>query len=319
MGAEGRADALLGEGWVRAEEAFLTLAPLFWSPTLFVDLALAGEPHVDLHIGFSPLQPEACTALAASSAALADVLGWAHDTGLEMALLFPVDEGTRKGHVSGIYLRNLGDLDAARTFLGHAGAGALADAYLTAASRLPDAWATMYAGFYFGRGTDLARMEVMSTPDLFKPIASGGDELRRLLHQAGYAHATADLVEACMELSSLGLPSTLQFDVCADGSLSQALNLTVSFEKLGRRASDPMPEGGPAQRTLELFERLGVADGRARLLRDVSLARCVPARDGNGEVCDVALTCLPACAKLKWVAGELIQAKWYQSIRAARL
>lgn len=122
-----------------------------------------------------------------------------------------------------------------------------------------------------------------------------------------------------MELISLGLPATFQFDVRADGTLAPTANLTVSFERLGHLASTPVSPDGEVARVLGIFGRLGLADRRAELLAGACMACRVPARDRCGVRREVALVCLPACAKLKCESGQLTQAKWYQVIRAMPL
>lgn len=314
--ADGRGPILLGNAWWRAAQAFLALAPSFASPQLFVDLPLAGDPCCDIHIGFSELCPQEDGTFGAIPSTLDAVLSWADEAGFTRDLLFPIDDGAQEGDVSGVYLRHSGDMDAARHFLRHFDDSQLEIAYLEEAQRLPLEWFPAYAGYYGGRGGGQARMELASFPDYTAPLAHDAQELRARLLQAGYRWVNEPLLDSCMQLIEIGLPSSLQFDVRPDGSVSPTLSLTVSLEKLPHRASNPIPTSGPAGRILALFEELGAADDRCRLLRDACLARRVPARDGRGVVHDYALTSLPACAKLKWKAGELQAAKWYQIIRA---
>ncbi|MDO4539018.1 MAG: hypothetical protein Q4B54_12715, partial [Coriobacteriales bacterium] len=293
------------------------LAPAGLHPSLCLETPLAGKPRCDLHIGLykgelkEELLPntwdERCRA------AVRFVEPYAQNSDF----LFACDkhEDAPIGAVSGVYFKHKGYAYLAEGLLEAVGAKDRYQGYLDAVLRLPEGWTSLYVGHFFDRPGSPVRLEAQILSQAHSESVRDHSLLGKNLAAMGFGRADdQQLLEQAQLFLDLGIPATVQFDVNPNGSLADSFAILVFYEELGARWREAFAEDGPATRTLALLTELGLADGRQALLQKGSFSVRAPFVDNKGQPREAVMLSWPACCKMKWTAGELTPAKWYQRI-----
>ncbi len=310
-------DRLLGEAATGVLPAYAALAPAGLHPSLCLETPLADKPHCDLHVGLykgelkEELVPD--TWDERCRAAVRFVEPYAQDSDF----LFACDkhEDAPIGSVSGVYFKHKGYAYRAKGLLEAVGAGDRYQGYLDAVLRLPEGWRSLYVGHFFDRPGSPVRLEAQILNQAHRDSVRDHSLLRKNLATVGFGRADdRQLLEQAQVFLDLEIPATVQFDVNADGSLADSFAILVSYEKLGARWREAFAEDGPATRTLALLTELDIADGRQALLKQGSFSVRAPFVDDEGRPREAVILSWPACCKMKWTAGKLMPAKWYQRI-----
>ncbi|MCR5582116.1 MAG: hypothetical protein K6F70_00650 [Eggerthellaceae bacterium] len=309
-------DRLLGAAATSMLPAYRVLAPGGLHPSFCLETPLMGEPHCDLHVGL--YKGELTEELVPDSwneqcrAAIRFIQPYAHDSDF----LFACDkhEGIPIGTVSGVYFKHKGYAYLAEGLLEAVGANDRYPGYLDAVLRLPEGWTSLYVGHFFDRPGSPVRLEATISPQEHDHAIRQPGLLRENLTAMGFEAMSDDMLDQAQALLELGIPSTVQFDVNPDGSLTDAFGLTVFYEDLGAHWRTAFAKDGSAQRTLDLVTELGIADERQELLERGSFSVRAPFVDDEGRAQEAVIQSWPACCKMKWRAGTLLPAKWYQRI-----
>lgn len=309
-------DRLLGEAATSMLPAYAELAPAGLHPSFCLETPLAGKLHCDLHVGLykGELTEEVVPATWSERcrAAVRFIQPYAQDSDL----LFACDkhEGAPVGAVSGVYFKHKGYAYLAQGLLEAVGAGDRYQGYLDAVLRLPEGWLSLYVGHFFDRPGSPVRLEARILDQAHADMLCDPELLGRNLAVAGFSVTDSSMLEQAQQLLELGIPFTIQFDVNADGSLSDSFAVSVFFEELGADWREAFAEDGPATRTLALLTELGIADDRQALLEKGCFSVSAPFDDDEGRPREAVMLSWPACCKMKWRAGKLKPAKWYQRI-----
>ncbi len=308
---------LLGEAATSMLPAYAELAPAGLHPSFCLETPLAGKLHCDLHVGLykAELTEEVVPATWSERcrAAVRFIQRYAQDSDF----LFACDkhEGAPVGAVSGVYFKHKGYAPRAQGLLEAVGAGDRYQGYLDAVLRLPEGWRSLYVGHFFDRPGSPVRLEAQILNKAHKDSVCDHSLLGKNLAAMGFCRADdRQLLEQAQLFLDLETPATVQFDVNPDGSLADSFAILVSYEKLGVHWREAFAEDGPATRSLALLTELGIADGRQALLEKGCFSVRAPFDDEEGCPREVVILSWPACCKMKWTAGKLMPAKWYQRI-----
>ncbi len=309
-------DCLLGEEATRALPAYEALAPEGLHPSLCLETPLLGEPRYDLHVGLykgeltEELTPATWDKRCRAAARFAQP--FAHDSDL----LFACDkhESAPIGAASGVYFKHKGYAYLAEGLLEAVGAGDRYQGYLDAVLRLPEGWTSLYVGHFFDRPGSPVRLEAAISDQAHDDLSRNPELLGKNLAAMGFGATNDSMLEQAQAFLRLGIFSTVQFDVNADGALTDTFAISVFFENLGAHWREAFAEDGSATRTLALLTELGIADDRQALLEKGSFSVRAPFADDEGHPREAVILSWPTCCKMKWKAGKLQPAKWYQRI-----
>lgn len=229
---------------------------------------------------------------------------------------FPLEPRRTPGTLtrSGVYFKHKGYAYLAQGLLEAVGAGDRYQGYLDAVLRLPEGWLSLYVGHFFDRPGSPVRLEARVLDQAHADMLRDPGLLGKNLAAAGFSVTDNSMLEQAQSLIDLGIPFTIQFDVNADGSLSDSFAISVFFEELGVHWREAFAEDGPATRTLALLTELGIADDRQALLEKGCFSVRAPFVDDEGRPREAVMLSWPACCKMKWRAGKLMPAKWYQRV-----
>lgn len=313
MMADGRAEALFGEGPGRALDSYRRFSTNRIKPSTLVEIPLLGEPSYDVlvglyHPGLAPGDAIADTSQASAQAAMDWAARWRGATSLD--LLFELDADGGELQRPGIHCRVNGQLDAADGFYDAIGEAWRAPLYREVARRTPEGWRCKYAAVFPGRASQVTRIELELKGEARDRAAGNPSHLRDCFDAMGFSAYDQTMLETMAGLVEQ-LPShTLQFDILADGTLGDTFSLASYFEGEGVRTRHAFARDGSATKLCAVYERLGIADGRWRLIEGALLSTKSTAITGRGIKSVISLS-LPCCAKVKWRAARPLPGKFY--------
>jgi len=307
---DGRDRDLFGPYAPRGVEAFACSAPGSAFPELWFELPLTGDPWFDLHVltaradlpaGIVPA-PEACGGYPA-------VFAWfvGAENGRQLALSWDLNTGSRPAAAVQLLLFQRDDSTAC-DFLKAAGRPEAAPAYRTFLSRMPEGWFACYLGVFPSRPGHHLRVECIPTDQLQQAYARDSSLIAQHLSQVGFEHLTDSLLSGCQALASSPFQFEFQFDVDEKGSADVTLGASVRFAigEVGSRRMQSFTGNGAAGSLMEELEKRGLADGRWRRLEETAFAQKLTYRQEN-----CLIFCAPVFIKLRWRAGEPLDAKAY--------
>lgn len=308
---DGRQDALFGSCAPLARAAFSQSCPGDAFPELWFELPLAGDPWFDLHVltareslepgmDFSPGETGGHPELFEWFAGAPDVR--------QLALSYDVRSGDIAHPAVQLLVWN------ARMhgpFLERAGGEGAAEAFRAFERRLPEGWFACYTGLFPGRADFGVRVECIPTPELSRAYAGDAALLEAHLRQVGGGEPGfigETTISRCHLLAQTPFQLEFQFDVLPDGSTGDTLGASLRFSAPTGDAGDEgaFQAGGAVGDLMEQLEQWGLADGRWRLLPDTVLVKRI---ERAGE--SVTASNYPAFVKLRWRAGEPLDAKTY--------
>ena len=306
----GRDRELFGPHAPRGVEAFACSAPGTGFPELWFELPLTGDPWFDLHVltaredlsAGKPPVPETCGGYPA-------VFSWfaGAENGRQLALSWDLNTGSQPAPAVQLLLSRRDDR-AACDFLEAAGNPEAVPAYRTFLSRLPEDWFACYLGVFLSRPGHHLRVECIPSDRQQREYARDPSLIAQHLSQVGFTPLTDSLLSGCQALAAAPFQFEFQFDVNEKGSADITLGASVRFA-LGDGASERMQHftvGGAAGRLMEELEKQGLADGRWRRLEETAFAQKLTF---GPESC--LIFCAPIFVKLRWRAGEPLDAKAY--------
>ena len=307
---DGRDRDLFGPHAKRGVEAFACSTPGTRFPELWFELPLTGNPWFDLHVltartdlsaGQAPV-PEACGGYPAVFAWFAGA-----ENGRQLALSWDLNAGDRPAAAVQLLLFQRDDRTAC-DFLKAAGRPEAAPAYRTFLSRMPEGWFACYLGVFPSRPGHHLRVECIPTDQLQQEYARDPSLISRHLSRVGFTHLTDSLLSGCQALASSPFQFEFQFDVDEKGSADITLGASVRFaigdDRSGRMQS--FTGNDAAGSLLQRLEKQGLADDRWRRLEETAFAQKLTYRQEN-----CVIFCAPVFIKLRWRAGEPLDAKAY--------
>lgn len=307
---DGRDAALFGDDLAYARVAFERSCAGTGFPELWFEVPLAGDPWFDLHALVSPehlagvadFAPETCGNCPEAFAWFA-----ARTEGVrQLALSWDTSAHDVESPAVQL-LTGTGDVPVTCSFLEAVGRADAAASYRAFAGRIERGWCACYAGIFPRRSVPHLRVECIPSRELQDAYADDPALLERHLRQAGFSAFGDTLIPRCRLLARSPYRIEFQFDVTPDGSAGPTLGASIRFPQPPGTPEEPAFEAqGPAGQIMGEVESWGLADGRWRLLEDTAFARRL---SGPGGSC--RLFCFPAFLKLRWRAGEPLDAKAY--------
>ena len=306
----GREEALFGISAPAAREAFLHSLTGTEFPELWFEVPLAGDPWFDLHALTScvSLTPGMTFPESLAKDAQAAFAWFAKQQRTTRQLALSWDTG--KGFAERPAVQLLVKTDNAEVtcdFLEAAGRPDAKEAYRTFVSSLPDDWFACYTGVFPARPDHNLRVECIPEHHLQNAYANDPALLEQHLKQVGLTELGDTLLARCQLMAQTPFQLEFQFDVEPDGRAGATFGASLRF---ARPPSEGDWEGfaadGNAGTLMQQVESWGLADERWRLLEDTIFAT----RASRGDESCV-LYCYPAFVKLRWRAGEPVDAKAY--------
>ena len=308
---DGREAALFGASAPAAHEAFERSLAGKGFPELWFEVPLAGDPWFDLHAlaSRSELAP-GMEFSADETGGFPGVFAWfaAQDKSIVRQLALSYDTGRGDAeHPAVQLLLWKRDVEMTCGFLEAAGRPDAVSAYRAFEGRIPEGWFACYTGVFPGRPEKTLRVECIPDESLQAAYADDRALLEAHLRQAGLRDLGDTLVDCCQLFARTPFKLEFQFDVEPDGSAGVTFSASVRFASpSGEDDWQPFEADGEAGELMEQVEAWGLADDRWRLFPDATYA--VRVRRGNT---DVTAFNFPAFLKLRWRAGETVDAKAY--------
>lgn len=301
-----RRDALFGRYEAQGWDAFGRGVAGSSFPELWFELPLLGEPWFDLHVNTDRDSP----ALRADQppAALADrpeLFAWFAGAEGVRQLALSFDSHTGQLDNPGVELL-VSDEDQHLPFLEMLGGPEAAATFAAFRQRKPEGWFVCYTGIFAGREGAGVRVECIPKPTIQRAYAKDSSLLERDLRQVGFEALSDEVIAGCQRLAGTSYGFECQFNVFADGSLSDMLGTSLRFANPDGPEWAIFGRGPATEELMALLEDWGLADERWRQLADVAFAKRIQ-RDGS----EVVVSIFPAFVKLRWKAGEPLDAKTY--------
>ena len=274
MLSDGRT-GLLGHG--RDEFASVIEGIDVWesNPLVFVDFPLDGTPCHDVMGIYTGIDRSREPSL------FGPMIDWyagsPHMRGTECG----IEVDTSDGNKASAYLRHAGRVDLAVPFLESIGDGDMSDEYLSVFERLPDRWFASYVASFPERDGSPIRIGGMAASERIGRAEWFSDSFDSI----GFSAYDDGMLSFCDELLAEGIGFEFQFDIMADGSLSDTFSISVPV--IGDFKGKGMLES-----FAETVRRHDLADERWELLKDLWVDEVV---DGTRMVVH------PNNAKVKFV------------------
>ena len=305
----GRADELFGDEAPLATRAVSHSLAGKAFPEVWFELPLTGEPWFDLHLLTSraTLDPS-MTFRAEDCGGHPELFAWfARQRDVrQLALSYDLSAG-RADDPAVQLLVNSGDPEPSCGFLEAAGRPEMVPAYRLFRERMPEEWYACYTGVFPGRGRAAMHVECIVERERQKAYAQDPALIEADLRQAGFDALGETIVERCHLLACTPFPLEFQIEVMPDGTTGDVLGASVRFDcPPGRDDWPSFEEEGAGGALMRQLEDWGLADGRWHRFSEMTFAKRVSFR---GE--SVRAFIFPAFVKLRWRAGEPLDAKAY--------
>ncbi|MBQ3339212.1 MAG: hypothetical protein IJG82_06440 [Atopobiaceae bacterium] len=318
MTADGRREALFGDGPERALDSYRRFSTDRAKPCVIVEFPLLGEPSYDVlsgnyQPGLRPGDRLADDGQTTAQAAIDWATAWPGKT--PIALQFELDEAGGPQQRPGIHCRHRGQIDAAEAFYEAIGEAWRAPLYRAVAERMPREWICEYAAVFPGRAGKVTRMELRLEGEARNLAADDPSYMRDCFEAIGFQAYDQAMLDTISELASMCPVHSLQFDIMEDGTLGETFSLASFLESEGSATRAAFADDGSASRMCSFYERLGIADGRWRLIEGALLAK-KGARMSERGIKRVISLLLPCCTKAKWRGAQLLPGKFYLTANA---
>lgn len=311
--ADGRAEALFGEGPQRALDSYRRFSTDGAKPCALMEFPLLGNPSYDIIVGIYQrgLKPGDCLADTTQPRAQAVVDWAAHWQGAKpLEVLFELDADGGKDQRPGIHCRHQGQIDAVDEFYALVGEAWRAPLYRAVAQRVSQEWQCEYAAVFPGRANQVTRIELALVGEAQKRAAGHPEHIRNCFDAIGFVSYDQPMLKMIAELIKLRPAHTLQFDILADGTLGDTFSLASYLEDSATSARTLFKKDGAANTLCQTYEQLGIADERWHLI-DGALLAAKSASITERGIRSVINLSLPCCAKAKWEATRPLPGKFY--------
>ena len=308
--SDGREQALFGACVPASREAFARSGAGSAFPEIWFELPLLGTPRFDLHalVSRDSLDPGK-TYSPEKTGGFPEVFRWFARQGenvRQLALSWDLCPGEMPSAAIQLLVSGKAP-DPVAGFLKVAGREDAVERYRDFSGRQPAGWFACYYGVFPDRPGSSLRVECIPEAGLQAAYAKDPELLRAHLAQVGIRDFGDTLLPRCRYLAATPFRLEFQFDIGEAGSAGPVLGTSLRFAcppgDGSWRCFDPGREAG------KLMDRVcewGLADSRWRFLGDTMFAQRVT----HGEE-SCLLFCYTAFLKLRWRAGEPMDAKAY--------
>ena len=317
--ADGREMALVGEGAERMLEAYRRSLYEGANPAVFIEAPLSGEVGYDVVVilqgnRFYP----GCKLYDQTQAKAQALIDWV--AGLENArpdMFFEFD-ASGSGALAGVHCKIEGRLDLAEGLFNAIGEPQRTVPFVKAAERLPKGWVCLYAAAFPGRQESYTRMEIIIFGKDARRLVGDAEYLRECFEQLGYKAYDEKMLRDAARIAAVGVPVTMQFDLATDGSFLPCFSLLSNYEHARSGFRKLFEEEGELARTCRIYEEMGIADERWKLIEKSCFAVKCTLLTAEG-IADRVNRCLPCCTKVKWKSPDRRAAKFYLMLDSQRV
>ena len=317
--ADGREAALVGEGPERMLDACGKLTLDGAKPAVFVEAPLLGGAGYDVVtiIRGDRCRP-GCKLDDKTQTKAQALIDWV--AGLEKAspdMFFEFD-ASGSGALSGVHCKIEGRLDLAEGLFNAIGEPQRTVPFVKAAERLPKGWVCLYAAAFPGRQESYTRMEIIIFGKDARRLVGDAEYLRECFEQLGYKAYDEKMLRDAARIAAVGVPVTMQFDLATDGSFLPCFSLLSNYEHARSGFRKLFEEEGELARTCRIYEEMGIADERWKLIEKSCFAVKCTLLTAEG-IADRVNRCLPCCTKVKWKSPDRRAAKFYLMLDSQRV
>ena len=319
--ADGRGEALFGNSFGIARDAYERTLIGDGYPAAFIEFPLIGSPGFDLLSIHSTVRPGLCFAPGAGFGyqAMFDWFSGVCDSGVNASCGIELDTSVGETERAGVYLQHRKHTDLIAPFLASIGEEARAEGFLAVVDRMPEGWPPAYVGLFPGRAGTPLRIGGYLGDAMQKACADDPALLAAQFDQIGFSAYDGEMLSRCAALLSLAPSVDFQFDVMPDGTLSDVFGLSLSFNETSPREARACMESGYGARIYRTLKDWGLADERWRLIAGAVLARHVPFEREDGSQGRFALCCKLNYAKVKFAGAVAQPAKFYLMMTAGEV
>ena len=313
-GDAGRSSVLFGDSWARARYGLRAFMAGKEFPDVYFEFPLAGDPFLDVTVLFGELEPglRIESDAAAGSGPMLDWYSVARSEYDEITCGFELDTKNPELSAAAVHFQPRSRVELVQPFFDAIGEPRRARLYLDLAQHMPAGWELSFFGLFRGRPASPLRVCGYLGKEQNEACANDPRYLAKIFDEIGFAAYDDKMLEQASQLLAVNpVGADFQFDVYPDGSLGDVFAIDVQFQIQRPEMVRASFEEGLGARAMHLYERLGVADARWKLVPEMAFARAIPARGANGEMGRYAFTLVPQWSKLRWKAGVLQPAKVY--------
>lgn len=318
---DGRDEALFGSS--------IELARTFYERTLigegypcaYLEFPLLGEPCFDILSVHRSVESGARFA-EGSGYGLQGMFDWfsgVSSPGDFVSCGIEMDTSTGETERAGVYLQQRRRTELVEPFLASIGESGRAQGYLDVLARMPTGFPPSYVGLFPGRPGTPMRIGGYMNKLTLRCCADDPAELGEYFRRIGFAAFDDEMLERCSQFMRLAPSADFQFDIMADGSLSDTFGLSLSFNETKPRKARECMERGYGAQLMGLLQDWHLADERWKLIADAAFARHVGFTRDDGSEGRLALCVLFNYAKVKFTACEPRPAKFYLILSSGEL
>ena len=318
---DGRGEALFGNSYDLARNAYERTLIGDGYPAAYIEFPLLGSPGFDLLSVHGSVQPGSRFAPGAGFGyqAMLDWFSDVRDANVNASCGIELDTSAGETERAGVYLQYRKHRNLIAPFLDSIGEGARTESFLSVANRMPEGWPPAYVGLFPGRAGTPMRIGGYLGYATQKACAEDPALLAAQFDQIGFSAYDNEMLSQCGVFLSLAPSIDFQFDIMPDGTLSDVFGLSLSFNEAKPREARVCMESGYGARICRTLQEWGLADERWKLIAGAAFARHVPFAREDGSQGRFALCCLFNYAKVKFAGAVAQPAKFYLRMSAGEV
>ena len=307
---DGREDVLFGNSGPYAREAFSRSLTGQAFPEIWFELPLLGEPWLDFHslVSYDDVAGTQA-AYQGHDGVYADALRWFAAQQPTKVRQLALSYDTRVGDIDNPAVQllvNKRDPQVQTGFLKAVGREDAVESYLAFANTMQREWYDCYIGTFPGRQEtghpSWVRVECIVI-DNQREYANNIETMKRHLANVGLVDIDEDALLNIHFLARSSFPLEFQFNIDEQGKALPVLSASIRFSP--QDWNDASRKQEIVSLMLELQSR-GLADSRWQQLASSLFAKRVSHDDESSLI-----SCCPTFVKLRWRAGEPLDAKAY--------
>ena len=321
VAGDGRGEALLGNSFDIARDAYERTLIGDAYPAAYLEFPLLGPPGFDLLTVHSTMRPGSRFAPGAGFGyqAMFDWFSDVCETGVNVSCGIELDTSVGETERAGVYLQYRKHPDLIAPFLDSIGEEARTESFLTVANRMPEGWPPAYVGLFPGRAGTPLRIGGYLGQTVQKACVEDPAFLAAQFDRIGFSAYDGEMLSQCSTFLSLAPSVDFQFDIMSDGTLSDVFGLSLSFNETMPRQARACMESGYGAQICRTLQEWGLADGRWRLIAGAAFGRHVPFDREDGSQGRFALCCMLNYAKVKFAGAVAQPAKFYLRLSAGEV
>ena len=310
---DGRGEALFGNSFDIARDAYERTLIGDGYPAAYIEFPLLGSPGFDLLSVHSDVRPGSQFAPGAGFGyqAMFDWFADVRGAGANASCGIELDTSIGETEQAGVYLQYRKRSDLIAPFLNSIGEEARTESFLAVTNRMPEGWPPAYVGLFPGRAGTPLRIGGYMGCDIQKACADDSALLAAHFDQIGFSAYDDEMLSKCSVFMSLAPSIDFQFDIMPDGTLGDVFGLSLSFNETKPREARACMENGYGAQICRTLQEWGLADERWKLIAGAAFARHVPFSREDGSEGRFALCCLFNYAKVKFAGAVAQPAKFY--------